>query len=189
MCCRRRAQGGGVCYAGWRFCRRLNWKWRARSLNEKKLAEFARARMAERAEGQMAHLKLAGKVLAKFKEMRESAPEVPAGVLLERLSPADRGSVLLTLLAGSAEKGERQTLWAVAGPNLLRIDARLNPAKVETIALPTNLGPLRSVQGGKIRGAKRSAGWGARRGDRYLGGSTGSNFALYRFHDSVGTWV
>ncbi len=122
------------------------------SLNEKKLAEFARARMAERAQGQMAHLKLAGEVLAKFKEMRASAPEVPAGVLLERLSPADRGSVLQTLLAGSAEKGERQTLWAVAGPNLLRIDARVNPAKVESIALPTNLGPLRSVQGGEIRG-------------------------------------
>ncbi|HEX3356575.1 MAG TPA: hypothetical protein VHS31_06295 [Tepidisphaeraceae bacterium] len=149
------------------------------SLNEKRLAEFARARSEERAQGQMAHLKLAGEVLAKFKEMRESAPDVPAGVLLERLSPADRGSVLQTLLAGSAEKCEQQTLWAVAGPNLLRIDARANPAKVETIALPATLGPLRSVQAGEIRG-QRNLLVGARDGVIVVSLNQLDQTALYR---------
>ena len=122
------------------------------SLNEKRLEEFARARTEERTKGQVAHLKQAGEVLAQFQEMRRSAPEVPAGVLLERLAPQDRGSVLQTLLAGAAENSERQTLWAVAGPSLLRIDARVAPPKIETIPLPTQLGPLRSVQPATLRG-------------------------------------
>src|SRR5439155_8365578 len=106
----------------------------------------------ERTKGQMAQLKQAGEVLAQFLEMRRSAPEVPAGILLERLAPQDRGSVLQTLLAGAAEKSEQETLWAVAGPSLLRIDARVTPPKIETIPLPTQLGPLRSVQPATLRG-------------------------------------
>jgi len=124
----------------------------SQSLNEKRLAEFARARVEERTKGQMAHLKRAGEVLAQFEEMRRSAPEISAGVLLERLSPQDRGGVLQTLIAGAAEKPQQQTLWAVAGPSVLRIDARVSPAKIETIPLTTQLGPLRSVQPANIRG-------------------------------------
>src|SRR4051812_12871905 len=118
----------------------------SQSLNEKRLADFARARVEERTKGQMAHLKRASEVLAQFQEMRNAAPDIPAGVLLEKLAPAERGSVLQTLLAGAAEQAEQQTLWAVAGPSLLRIDARITPPKIETIPLPTTLGPLRSVQ-------------------------------------------
>jgi hypothetical protein len=124
----------------------------SQSLNEKRLDEFSRARAEERAKGQMATLKRAGEVLAQFQEMRKATPEIPAGLLLERLAPADRGNVLQTLLAGSAEECERQTLWAVAGPSLLRIDARVSPAKIDTIDLTTKLGPLRSVQPANLRG-------------------------------------
>ena len=109
----------------------------------------------DRAKGQMANLKRAGEVLAQFQEMRRSAPELPAGLLLERLAPQDRGGVLQNLLAGSADQSERQTLWAVAGPSLLRIDARAMPPKIETIALPTQLGPLRSVQSATLHGETR----------------------------------
>ena len=124
----------------------------SQSLNEKRLAEFAAARVEERTKGQMAQLRRAGEVLAQFEEMRRSAPEISAGVLLERLSPQDRGGVLQTLLAGAAEKSDRQTLWAVAGPSLLKIDARVTPAKIQAIDVPSALGPLRSVQPGILRG-------------------------------------
>ena len=54
--------------------------------------------------------------------MRQATPNLPAGVLLDRIAPGDRGAMLQMLLAGSAEQAETQTLWAVAGQNLLRID-------------------------------------------------------------------
>src|SRR5439155_25062766 len=49
-------------------------------------------------------------------------------------------------LMASASEQQQQTLWAVAGPNLVKIDGRATPARCELIALPTDLGPLRSVQ-------------------------------------------
>jgi hypothetical protein len=122
------------------------------SLNEKRLQEFARARAEERSKGQVADLKRAGEVLAQFQEMRRAAPDIPAGVLLERLAPQDRGNILQTLLAASAEDAEPQTLWAVAGSSLLCINARISPPKIQTIELPIKLGPLRSIQSRTIDG-------------------------------------
>jgi hypothetical protein len=102
-------------------------------------------------------------MMAKFAEMRRAAPDLPAGVLLDRMAPSDRGATLQMLLAGSAEQAEAQTLWAVAGQNLLRIDPRTSPPRVESLTLPANMGPLRSVQAANL-GAQQVLLVGARSG-------------------------
>ena len=60
--------------------------------------------------------------------------------------------MLQTLLLAAAKERAGQSLWAVAGQSLLKIDARVAPAKIEPHPLPLTLGPLRSVQPGEIDG-------------------------------------
>jgi hypothetical protein len=54
--------------------------------------------------------------------------------------------VLQTLLLAAAKEKKSEAIWAVAGPNLLRVDPRSTPPKTQMTPLPTTLGPLRSVQ-------------------------------------------
>src|SRR4051812_34525968 len=56
------------------------------------------------------------------------------------------------LLASASAANSTQSLWAVAGPNLLKIDCRQHPAKCELIPISSALGPLRSVQSAAIGG-------------------------------------
>jgi hypothetical protein len=58
--------------------------------------------------------------------------------------------VLQTLLLAAAKEKRSEAVWAVAGPNLLRVDPRSSPPKTQTFPLPTTLGPLRSVQSSGI---------------------------------------
>jgi hypothetical protein len=55
--------------------------------------------------------------------------------------------MLETLLMASAGPGTGKTLWAVAGPSLVKIEARTATPRCDPVPLPTELGPLRSVQG------------------------------------------
>jgi hypothetical protein len=107
-----------------------------------------------RAAGQAEHVQRAAELLRQFQSLRDAAPGLSPGKVLEQVSPADRGSMLETLLLASASQGEGQLLWAVAGPNLVRIDPRTSPPKCELLPLPTDLGPLRSVQAGEIDGSR-----------------------------------
>lgn len=122
---------------------------RARSLQQA-LAE-------KEAAGQVEHFQRAAELLKQFHVLQKESPELSAGQILQIISPADRGSLMQSLLMSGA--GERSTavLWAVAGPNLLRIDVRLPiegalPIQPELIPLPLDCGPLRSVSIANIDG-------------------------------------
>jgi hypothetical protein len=75
--------------------------------------------------------------------------------VLQQISPTDRGAVLQTLLLASAKEQQMQRLWAVAGPYLVRIDARSEPSGTQLFPLPPVLGPLRSVQPADVDGRRR----------------------------------
>jgi hypothetical protein len=117
-----------------------------------KLESIQRELVERRVTGQAEHMQRAAGLLKQFQSLREAAPALSPGQVLDQVSPADRGSMLETLLLASAS-GTQQTLWAVAGPNLLKIDPRTQPPATQIIPLPTDLGPLRSVQGAEIDGA------------------------------------
>ncbi|HEY7090708.1 MAG TPA: hypothetical protein VH518_21610 [Tepidisphaeraceae bacterium] len=124
------------------------------SLQRQKLEEMARARAEQRTAGQLQHLQHAGELLKQFQQMRQSSPELTAGKLLEQMNPADRGLALQTLLLASSSESTGTSLWAVAGPHLVKVDPRTSPPSIELIDLPTSLGPLRSVQPASLEGRR-----------------------------------
>jgi hypothetical protein len=83
--------------------------------------------------------------------MQRHAPQLTPGNVLKQLSPADQGPMLQTLLMAAGEKAGA-VLWAVAGPVLVCIDPAEQPVRPKVIALPTDLGPLRSVQPAEVAG-------------------------------------
>jgi hypothetical protein len=117
---------------------------------QRKLAE-------RRAAGQVEHVQRATEMLKQFQALRDATPGLSPGQILDRVNPADRGSMLETLLLATSSGGgggERE-LWAVAGPNLVRINPRVEPPATQLIPLPTHLGPLRSVQPSDSNGSNR----------------------------------
>lgn len=116
------------------------------SLEREKLEATGRKLSERRTAGQVAHVQQAAELLKQFETLRQAMPSLTPGQLLDRVSPADRGSMLQSLLMASASAGHAM-LWAVAGPNLVKIDPRSSPAKMSIIPVPSDLGPLRSVQG------------------------------------------
>jgi hypothetical protein len=125
----------------------------SRSLQRSRLHDVAEARAKEQSTRQLQHMQHAGDVLRQFQALRQSAPDLPAGRLLQQLDPAERGSTLRTLLLASASEKSLATLYAVAGPYLIRIDPRQAPPRPVLIELPRELGPLRSVQPATLDGA------------------------------------
>lgn len=115
------------------------------SLQKQKLREMAGARQRDDVER-------ATQLLTQFQAMRSAAPEVPAGRLLERFAAEDRGLALQSLQLAESAQVHNATLWAVAGPTLVEINPRIAPPTVALHPLPTNLGPLRSVQSAMIDG-------------------------------------
>jgi hypothetical protein len=95
--------------------------------------------------GQLQNVQRATELLREFDALRQAMPGLSPGKLLEQVVPANRGTTLQSLLLASSS-GVAAMLWAVAGPNLLKIDPRANPPSVTTSELPADLGPLRSVQ-------------------------------------------
>ncbi len=89
-------------------------------------------------------------LLRQFQELREAAPELPAGAVLQRLSAADRGDIFEALMVARPEASGTTTLWAVAGQDLLQIDLRQAPPKIERTSVGTV--PFRSVQLAELDG-------------------------------------
>lgn len=120
---------------------------------ERERLEAVQRRLAERrAAGQLEHVQRTGELLQRFQSLRQSAPELSAGALLERLSASDRSTMLEALLLAAADGEEPQALWAVAGSALVRLADGESAAKPQTevIELPGALGPMRSVQSAVI---------------------------------------
>lgn len=124
------------------------------SYQQQRLREMQRGLAERHAADQVEHFQRAGELLKRFQELRQSAPELSAGQVLEQISAGDRGSVLQTLLLASARQEAASDLWAVAGPYLVRVDARENPPRTELMPLPPTLGPLRSVQPARVNGER-----------------------------------
>jgi hypothetical protein len=113
---------------------------------ERQRVETLQRTLAEqRAAGQIEHFNKAADLLKQFQSLRQQSPDLSAGDILRQLNPADQGAVLQTLILASAKEKTTQTLWAVAGPNLVRIDPSQSPPKTIVSPLPPTLGPLRSV--------------------------------------------
>jgi hypothetical protein len=125
------------------------------TLEQQRLEEIQRERTRERVAGQVEHLKHAGELLKHFQELRRDAPDLNAGQVLSQIAPADRGTMLETLLMASAQSSESCGCMLVAGPTLLRIELDDDQPRTRTIELATDLGPLRSVRSATIDGETR----------------------------------
>jgi hypothetical protein len=123
------------------------------TLQRQRIEEMQRKLAERRAAGQVEQVQRAAELLKQFQSLRDAAPAGSSpGALLDRMNPSDRGSMLETLLMAQAAEATAM-LWAVAGPNLIRIDPRQSPSP-QVIPLPTDLGPLRSVQAGEMDGRR-----------------------------------
>jgi hypothetical protein len=124
------------------------------SFQRQKLRSMQQTLIEQERTGEIQHLERATELLKKFEAIRRSAPELSAGRVLDQISPADRGMMLRTLqLAGAkASDVNAQSLWVVAGSTLVKIDAADPSKSPELIALPGELGPLRSVRSAMIAG-------------------------------------
>jgi hypothetical protein len=150
------------------------------TLQREKLEAVQRKLAERRAAGQVEHVQKAAELLKQFQSLRESMPGLSPGQLLERINPADRGSMLQSLLLASAGASTQQ-LWAVAGTSLINVDpSEASPQPIRS-ELPTDLGPLRSVQPAELD-AKRGLLIGAQTGVMFAEISASSD--VKRFRDS-----
>jgi len=123
------------------------------TLTQQQLQAMHRTLAEQDAAGRVEHFQKAVDLLNQFESQRSSTAAVAVTKAIESLNPADRGSMLKTLLlAGSAKSGSA-ALWAVAGTSLVRVDLASDALPVAT-ALPSSLGPLRSVQIATIDGER-----------------------------------
>src|SRR6185437_5045011 len=118
-------------------------KARQQALTEKHTAE------------QVQHVQRATEMLKQFRSIRDAAPELSPGRVLEQINAVDRGAMLQTLLLASAKENQEGELWVVAGPYLVRIERAEGAVRPQLHPLPPDLGPLRSVQPGMIDGKRR----------------------------------
>lgn len=119
------------------------------SLKRERIERTQRELAEKRAAGQLQHVQRAGELIKQFQALKQSAPELSAGAILERLSASDRADMYQALMLAS-ERETQQALWAVAGNELLRIDMRDNPPKLERVNM--DVGPFRSVQSDVLGG-------------------------------------
>ncbi|MEA2735864.1 MAG: hypothetical protein QOE14_2315 [Humisphaera sp.] len=124
------------------------------TLQREKLEAMQRKLAERRAAGQAEHVQRAAELLKQFQSLRDATPGLSPGQILERVNPSDRGSMLETLLMATSSAAGEQSLWAVAGPNLVRVDPRAETPTIRIIPLPSDLGPLRSVQPGELQGQR-----------------------------------
>ena len=73
------------------------------TLQRQRLRAMQRAAAEQQAAGQIEHFQRAAELLKQFQALRQAAPELSAGQVLQQISPADRGPVLQTLLLASAQ--------------------------------------------------------------------------------------
>ena len=120
-----------------------------------RLRSMQQALAEQQTAGQIEHVHRAAELLKQFQQIRQAAPELSPGRVLQQISAADRGAVLQTLLLASAKQEKARQLWAVAGPYLVRIETGDGPPRPQLFPLPPDLGPLRSVQASDIDGTRR----------------------------------
>ncbi|HEX2973584.1 MAG TPA: hypothetical protein VHP11_14715, partial [Tepidisphaeraceae bacterium] len=118
------------------------------TLERQRLETMQRSLVEQRTAGQLEHFQRAAELLKQFEAIRQSSPRLTPGEVLKQLSPADQGMALQTLLLAAGKQRTTEAIWAVAGLTLLRIDPRTTPPTANSIELPPELGPLRSVQRG-----------------------------------------
>ncbi len=100
----------------------------------------------KRLAGQMRHLSGLAELLGQFEAACAKSPNISAGQLLQQFSPSDQPELVRNVLRASAEKSPARAVWAVAGPDLLRLDPAGDGLAITRLPLPDSLGPLRSVQ-------------------------------------------
>lgn len=115
------------------------------TFQQQRLNDMQRTLAERHAVGQLEHFQRAAELLKQFHMIRESAPQLSAGHVLQQVNPADQGSLLQSLLLASARERPSTELWAAAGPKLVRIDSRSGSFRTQTINLPVQLGPIRSI--------------------------------------------
>jgi hypothetical protein len=125
------------------------------SLQQEQLEQMQRTAAERRSADQMKQFQQAGELLKQWEQLKSATPSITPSQLLSQLPEGDRGGMLQTLLMASATPagGAARTvvLWAVAGTTLIQVDCQqVDPAAPladpRAISLPTDLGPLRSVQ-------------------------------------------
>ena len=126
------------------------------SLQEQRLRAMQRSVAEQQAAGQLEHFQRAAELLKQFQSLRQGAPDLSAGHVLQQVSPTDRGAMLQTLLLAASKEAGGRVLLAVAGPYLVRIDVPEDSSspKTQLTPLPPTLGPLRSVQGADMDGRR-----------------------------------
>ncbi|HWE04673.1 MAG TPA: hypothetical protein VG326_19865 [Tepidisphaeraceae bacterium] len=127
------------------------------TFERERVRALQQAQAEKQAAGQVENLHRASELLKQFQALRAQAPELSAGQILEQINPADRGSLMQSLLLAEARRQTGGTLWAVAGPYLVRVDVSRpidgrQPPTPELFPMPPTLGPLRSVQAEEIDG-------------------------------------
>lgn len=111
------------------------------SWQEQQRREQEAARLEAEQADRKQRLEREKELLATFKKLREELPEVPAGELLARLTPADREATLRASLLQADVVAS--TLHAVGGTHLLTVSLDRDTAPVLS-PLPDILGPARS---------------------------------------------
>lgn len=125
------------------------------SFQRQQLREMQQTLIDRQHAGELEQLQRAAALLEQFETIRGRAPDLSAGQVLAQINPADRGSMLRSLLLASARQadGRGPALWAVAGPSLVRIEATDATAQPRLFTLPIDLGPLRSVHSAEVDSA------------------------------------
>ena len=108
-----------------------------------------------------ARLRRAADTAAEFRALRENAPDLDPGALLERLDPADRPAVYAAAAGESTDSAG--LVYAVSGSLLLQLDPADPDAAPRLIDLPPALGPARSVRpdgtGRLLIGGRNGVAW------------------------------
>jgi hypothetical protein len=113
---------------------------------------------ARRSASQTERFSRAAALFKKFQEIRQSAPDLTADQIFQRIGgvdPTEQAESLRLLLLTSAGEVATGSLWAVAGPHLIKIDQPVSegaPPRSQIFTPPPLLGPLRSVQRGIVDG-------------------------------------
>jgi hypothetical protein len=116
------------------------------SLRQQKAEILQRQAAERRAADQAQQINRSAELFRQFESIRKSAPELSPSEILQQIGIPDRAELLRSLLLASAQNSQRQQLWAVAGPYLIKIDRAAASPRAELIPVPATLGPLRSVQ-------------------------------------------
>jgi hypothetical protein len=124
------------------------------TLKREQIEAMERQAVQRRAADQIDHLRRSAELFGQFEAIRAASPGLSPGQVLSRMSAADQADVFRAILVssaqarstGSRQAAERAKPWAVAGTYLVRIDGDESP-RAELIAVPGDLGPLRSVRG------------------------------------------